>query len=72
MYVVSKQARKSNLKKKYIEKRVYRALKVAYPVGSKVRKGPKHISVSIKPITQETKSMNTKAFFIYTKYTYKT
>ena len=36
MYVVSKQARKSDLKKtKYIENWVYRDLRVAYPLGCK-------------------------------------
>ena len=38
MYVVSKQARKNDVKRKYIEKRVYRALKVAaYPLVQNVR-----------------------------------
>ena len=32
MYVVCKQARKSGLKSKYTEKRVYKALKVTYPL----------------------------------------
>ena len=75
MYVVCKQARKSGLKSKYTEKRVYKALKVTYPLVCrniwKEKRVEMYISTSIKSITQKTKSMNTKTFFfIYTKLTH--
>ena len=69
MYVVCKQAKKSNLKKQLYRKRVNILLKVAYQMGCrnirKVNKVEVYVSVSIKSITQNNKSMNTKTFYLH-------